>query len=51
MKASDDWTIPNTPTSFDSTIGNYNLDTPVLTDSLLNSDSLFPNTVVSDPPK
>lgn len=44
MTASADWAIPNTPLSFDSIIGNDGVNTPIITDSLLNSDSLFPNT-------
>lgn len=45
MTASADWTVPNTPMSFDSnsTISNDGLSTPIVTDSLLNSYSLFPN--------
>ncbi|XP_029343951.1 heat shock factor protein isoform X3 [Acyrthosiphon pisum] len=44
MTASADWTIPNTPMSFDTAYGNDVLNTPVITDSLLNTDSLFPST-------
>lgn len=43
MTASADWTIPNTPMSFDSAYENDALNTPVITDSLLNTDSLYPN--------
>lgn len=44
LTASADWTVPNTPMSFDSTISNDGLNTPIITDSLLNSDSFFSNT-------
>lgn len=44
MSASADWTLPNTPISFDSTIGNDILNTPPITDSFLNSESFFSNT-------
>jgi len=43
MTASADWTIPNTPMSFDSAYENDALNTPVITDSLLNTDSLYPS--------
>uniref|UniRef100_A0A2S2NDS1 Heat shock factor protein n=2 Tax=Schizaphis graminum TaxID=13262 RepID=A0A2S2NDS1_SCHGA len=49
MTASADWTIPNTPMSFDSTYENDVLNTPVITDSLLNTDSLYPS--ISSPEK
>ncbi|XP_027847818.1 heat shock factor protein isoform X2 [Aphis gossypii] len=42
MTASADWTIPNTPMSFDSSYENDALNTPVITDSLLNTESLYP---------
>lgn len=53
MTASADWAIPNTPVSFDSMIGNDGLNTPVITDSLLNvdSDSIFPSSNTSDNPE
>ncbi|KAE9542978.1 hypothetical protein AGLY_002889 [Aphis glycines] len=43
MTASADWTIPNTPMSFDSAYENDALNTPVVTDSLLNTESLYPS--------
>lgn len=43
MTASADWTVPNTPISFDTSIGSEDLNTPILSDSLLNSESIFPN--------
>ncbi|XP_060851352.1 heat shock factor protein isoform X2 [Rhopalosiphum padi] len=49
MTASADWTIPNTPMSFDSSYENDVLNTPVITDSLLNTDSLYPS--ISSPEK
>jgi hypothetical protein len=42
MTASADWTIPNTPISFDAINENDVLNTPV-NDSLLDSESIFPN--------
>lgn len=42
MTASADWTVPNTPISFDTSIGSEELNTPVISDSLLNSESIFP---------
>lgn len=48
MSASADWTLPNTPISFDSTIGNDILNTPLITDSFLNSEPLFPNTTLPE---
>ncbi|XP_022174109.1 heat shock factor protein isoform X2 [Myzus persicae] len=48
MTASADWTIPNTPVSFDTAYGNEVLNTPVITDSLLNTDSLFPSITSPD---
>lgn len=44
MTASADWSVPNTPMSFDTSVGSDGLNTPVITDSLLNSESIFPNT-------
>lgn len=44
MTASADWAIPNTPISFDAINENEGLNTPVITDSLLNSESIFPST-------
>lgn len=43
MTASADWAIPNTPISFDAINENEGLNTPVITDSLLNSESVFPS--------
>lgn len=53
MTASADWAIPNTPVSFESMVGNDGLNTPVITDSLLNADtdSIFPSSTTSDNPK
>lgn len=48
MTASADWSVPNTPMSFDTAYGNDVLNTPVITDSLLNTDSLFPSTSPDD---
>lgn len=48
MTASADWTIPSTPISFDSLVENDVLNSPVINDSLLNSDSLFPVTTTHD---
>lgn len=48
MTASADWTIPNTPMSFDTAYGNDVLNTPVITDSLLNTDLLFPSITSPD---
>ncbi|KAL5237230.1 hypothetical protein ACI65C_004640 [Semiaphis heraclei] len=45
MTASADWTVPNTPMSFDSA---YENDTPVITDPLLDTDSLFPSITSPD---
>lgn len=44
MTASADWTIPNTPISFDGINENDVLNTPVINDSLLDSESIFSNT-------
>ncbi|VVC26978.1 Hypothetical protein CINCED_3A002784 [Cinara cedri] len=48
MTASADWSLPNTPISFESAIENETLNTPQVSESLLNSDSLFPNTTLSE---
>jgi len=48
MTASADWSVPSTPISFDSSIGSDGLNTPVITDSLLNSENIFPSTTTPD---